>query len=548
MNTLSELIARDLIELNILVLFGVQGGACARIIDSFVKLGGEYVPVLNEQSAGYAAHGYYLKTNKIAGVVVTTGPGLTNAISGIASCYYDSVPILLIGGQIKSTLNHAKIFNTKMVGFQELPHLDLLKPICDASIDVRSVQDYLSQRNSLWSKMASNKSSIFMEIQDDVQREVCDISKINHLNLKPHNSFESAFASNEVINSSIVNCDLIVLGSGSKTISKRSIDRINASGIPVILSWGGQPLSALLDNYVGLFGTHTPGIGNTYFCNSKNPLVVGCSLLQHQAGRDNSLCLKKAEKIIFINIEKNEIDRFQAHFCERAKSTVMEADQFFQLFNLLKSDNNELNLIAKNTKDNVSNIQSPASFFSRLLKVFSNYGYCAFTDVGATLSWSFQGLNKIGKTSKPIKMYSSFNLHPMGFSNCALFGALKDSLSEQILAIIGDGSLPMNCQDLAHLQLSSRAKVVVLDNKGYGIIRMTQNEFYDGRFLGSDFNGVAKLPFFDIRKIVSGFGLKYQETTTKALEPEIDSFFASNNQVLIVSCDPKAVLETDFFQ
>jgi acetolactate synthase-1/2/3 large subunit len=144
-------------------------------------------------------------------------------------------------------------------------------------------------------------------------------------------------------------------------------------------------------------------------------------------------------------------------------------------------------------------------------------------------------------------MYSSFNLHPMGFSNCALVGALQEESDDMILAIIGDGSLPMNCQELTHLQGSKRAKLVVLDNKGYGIIRLTQKEYFDGNLLGSDFNGKSKLPFFDVSKIIDGFGLTYIKTTTAATDSDIDNFFESNLQVLIVSCDVDSTIRTDFY-
>ena len=118
MKSLSEQIIKDLIENGVTTFFGVQGGACARFIDSIIKYKGKFIPVLNEQAAGFYAHGYYLSTNKTAGLVFTTGPGLTNAITGIASCYYDRIPLVAITGQVKKKLNIAKKTNTRMVGFQ----------------------------------------------------------------------------------------------------------------------------------------------------------------------------------------------------------------------------------------------------------------------------------------------------------------------------------------------------------------------------------------------------------------------------------------------
>ena len=93
MKNLSEQLIHDLILKGVDTFFGIQGGACARLIENVVKFKGKFFPVLNEQSAGYYAHGYYMATGKTAGLIFTTGPGLTNGISGIAACYYDRVPL-----------------------------------------------------------------------------------------------------------------------------------------------------------------------------------------------------------------------------------------------------------------------------------------------------------------------------------------------------------------------------------------------------------------------------------------------------------------------
>ena len=108
MSSLSDIFVKDLMSKGFKNYFGVQGGAAARIIESVVKLGGTFHPVLNEQAAGYAAHGYFLANRKPAGVIFTTGPGLTNGVSGIAACYYDRVPLVAIVGQVNRQQNLAK--------------------------------------------------------------------------------------------------------------------------------------------------------------------------------------------------------------------------------------------------------------------------------------------------------------------------------------------------------------------------------------------------------------------------------------------------------
>ena len=79
-----------------------------RLIENVIKFKAKFIPVLNEQSAGFYAHGYYMATKKTAGLIFTTGPGLTNGLSGIASCYYDRVPLVVLVGQVVRKLNIAK--------------------------------------------------------------------------------------------------------------------------------------------------------------------------------------------------------------------------------------------------------------------------------------------------------------------------------------------------------------------------------------------------------------------------------------------------------
>ena len=196
MINLSEQIIKDLIDQGVTTFFGVQGGACARFIDNVIKYKGKYIPVLNEQSAGFYAHGYYLSTRKTAGLIFTTGPGLTNAITGVASCFYDRVPLIVLTGQVKKKLNIAKKTNTRMVGFQEVPHLDLSKPISDMTLKIDTSQKYLNMRKNILTNL--NKKVQVIEVQDDVQREKLK-KKIKKI------SFNLAKSKGKIVSKSLLN-------------------------------------------------------------------------------------------------------------------------------------------------------------------------------------------------------------------------------------------------------------------------------------------------------------------------------------------------------
>ena len=243
MRNLSEQLIKDLIDQGVNTFFGVQGGACARLIENIIKFKGKYVPVLNEQSAGYYAHGHYMATKKTAGLIFTTGPGITNGMSGIASCYYDRVPLVTLVGQVSTSLNIAKKTKTRMVGFQEVPHLDLCKPISDYCYKINKLDSYLLKRNQLLENLNSKV-------------QVVNITNQNELK----NYFKQNLSRKEILELLKKSRNpVLILGAGfahSKNYFKSLVD-LKKLNIKISCTWGGQKVQSLLskkDNFIG-FGT-----------------------------------------------------------------------------------------------------------------------------------------------------------------------------------------------------------------------------------------------------------------------------------------------------
>jgi acetolactate synthase-1/2/3 large subunit len=490
---------------------------------------------LNEQSAGYMAQGHFLASGNVAAIVGTTGPGATNLATGIASCYYDRIPVIAIVGQINRSLNLSVASGTRMVGFQELPHAEIFRPISDISISIRSADDYLANRANMFSNVYRLKGTLCMEILDDVQRQSIN-SEIEIGSYRRTTSYSS-------YPTMTIKSDLLILGAGCRDVSDLTLTAIVKSKIPVVLTWGGQHLGPkLIGAKVSLFGTHTPGDGNTLLRHSKNPYIFGASLLQHQAGKQPARLLPLANNLNYVNSSAEECTRFAATFGGRATTYVADAELILRHAEFENSATHH-----SEPHEEITN--EPIATLRTVFNVFRNFGSLVFVDAGATLSWSYQAANDI-KFLTQIKMFSSFNLHPMGFSNCALVGGIDatPSNSDSILGIIGDGSVPMNCQEFAWLR-SRRAKLVILDNKGYGIIRMTQDDFYEGRHFGSAMKGTASLPDFDVASIARGFGLSCVSYEAKDFsELTAKSFFESTANVLIIKIDPANRVLTDFYQ
>jgi acetolactate synthase I/II/III large subunit len=533
MTNLSEQIIKDLIEKGVNTFFGVQGGACARFIDNIIKYKGRYIPVLNEQSAGFYAHGYYLSTRKTAGIIFTTGPGLTNAITGIASCYYDRIPLVVLTGQVKKKLNIAKKTKTRMVGFQEVPHLDLCNPVSDLTLKIDSSKKYLKMRENFLINL--NKKVQVIEVQDDVQREKLKkkLKKININSLKFEKKIISPSILRDIKNSKN---PVYIFGAGfSRHKDVNELSKItNKQNISVALTWGGQKAQNFINkkNYIGIFGSHNPGYANEVIEKSDLIIAVGCSLLQHQIGRINSNFAKKAN-IVFINNDLNECKRAKYQFGKRLSFINFDAKEFiFSIKNITKKKINHN--FENKTVYPVSNL---VSFFKKIPHNKS----VIFSDAGATLSWTYQAANLL-KNCAPI--YTAFNLHSMGYANCASIGAAIQN--NNVFCVIGDGSVPMNIQEFAWLK-RYKVKIIILDNQGYGIIRQTQRDYYKSKFYGSDFkNNSSKLPNFNLKKIIESYDIKTRIVNKNQLNGKIVNDFikSKKSEAIIIKVDYSAEVKT----
>lgn len=534
---ISEQFIKDLIDQGVDTFFGVQGGACARLVDNVVKYKGRFIPVLNEQSAGFYAHGYHMSSGKTAGLIFTTGPGLTNGISGIAACYYDRVPLVVLVGQVGKKLNIAKKTSTRMVGFQEVPHLDLCNPISDSCLKIDSEKKYLNSRDDFLRNLHSKVQVV--EFLDDVQR-----TKIQRKfpKYKSKSNIKSKSHSKkilELIKKSINPTIILGAGCSHDSNSEYLTKIITKTKINTCCTWGAQNLQKYFSEnnfFYGLMGNHNPGIANKILVKSDLILAVGCSLLQHQAGKDLKEFAKNS-KIIFVNNDLRECKRAAKQFGKRLIIHNVNAKDFIiSLKNIRKANLNVTPNISLNKT------KYPVNILKTIFKKISKNSII-FADAGATLSWTFQAANSFYMCPS---IFTSFNLHSMGYANCASIGA-KVISKKNIFCIIGDGSVPMNSQEFSWIK-KYPFKMIIIDNNGYGIIRQTQRAFYKSKFYGSDFlNKDSKMPNFSLEKILSSYLIDYKVISKKKINnKDINWFLASKkSKALIIKIDYNSEVSTE---
>ena len=321
---------------------------------------------------------------------------------------------------------------------------------------------------------------------------------------------------------------IIIVGAGFSRYQKNIslFNKMLRINIPIASTWGGQKIQKYISNnpnYLGLMGTHNPGSANQYIKESDLVIALGCSLLQHQIGKKQKNFAPES-KLIFVNNDKNEAKRAKLQFGNRLKPIVTDTNNFVRNY-LLKIKKNKINVKSIN-KDSQSN---PVILLKSIFKNIKKNSII-FADAGATLSWAYQAANLL-RFCPPI--FTSFNLHSMGYSNCASIGA-STSVKKDIYCVIGDGSIPMNSQELAWLKKFS-VKIIILDNKGYGIIRQTQKQFYKSKFYGSDFlNKKSSLPSFSLEKILSSYDLESKRITKKIKKNDLKWITSSKKSKALI--------------
>ena len=329
--------------------------------------------------------------------------------------------------------------------------------------------------------------------------------------------------------------------SRSKDINN-NLNLLNKFNIPTALSWGAQEISGKIKKNLGIFGDHSPGLASEYLESSKIIICLGISLLQHQVGKSQNNFAPNA-RIIFVNNNIHECKRAKQQFKKRLTYYCVESHSF--LLSLKK-----LNRFKLNSNKFSLNIPSPlitkqnktVKFLKSIMQKINSKNSLIFSDAGATLSWTYQAANLVNNCA-PI--YTAFNLHPMGYANCAAIGAACKS-KKKIFVIIGDGSIPMNSQEFAWAN-KFKIKFIVIDNKGFGVIRQTQMQFYDNSFIGSDFlNKKSSLPSFSVKKIFNSFDIPIIETSSNFFDKKkLTKFFGNKkSSALIVNTKYSEIIKT----
>ena len=481
----SQIVIECLIEQGVDTVFGYPGGAILNIYDALYKNSNRIRHILtaHEQGASHAADGYARSTGKVGVCMATSGPGATNLVTGIATAYMDSIPLVAITCNVTQS-------QLGKDSFQEIDITGVTMPITKHNFIVRDVKDLADTiRKAFYIAKSDRPGPVLIDIPKDItsaitEYEAVDPSKLD-FNLP---SKKIPFPSEQQIENAAKLIDesqkpFIYAGGG--VITSEASDELfsfaTKANIPVAMSLMGK--SAFPNKHelsLGMIGMHGTYAANTACDNCDLLLAIGCRFSDRVIGEAAKFA--KNAKILQIDIDPTEVNKMinvDDALLGDIKSILAKLTAKIQ-----KKEKSQWNSQIEEWKKivppsyNKKQDLSP-KFIFEYVNSHVKEDTIITTEVGQHQMWTAQFYD----FTKPRTFLTSGGLGTMGFGTGAAIGAKFANPDKTVVHFAGDGSFRMNCNELAtieHYQLP--IIIVILDNHALGNVRMWQTLFYEKRY------------------------------------------------------------------
>ena len=523
-------------------IFTLAGGGAMFLNDAVVchkKI--KFVCNHHEQACAMAAEAYAKTNGKIGAAMVTSGPGSTNAISGLLEAYQNAIPVIFLSSQAKKSqmVNFSPVKNLRQIGIQEVNIIPIVEPLTKYAVSIEHAEDVrFHLEKAYYLATTGRPGPVWLDIPSDVAA-----STIKPTNLKRFNNKQKPLTTkvtDKQLNKLIdllkqSKKPLIIAGGGIRLAQavKEFRQLINQLKIPVVTPAMGIDLLEF-DNpyYAGHGGTKGQRNANIIIQNSDLILVIGSRLAVSFTGHEYDKFAPEAHKVV-VDIDPQE----------HQKQTVkidyfIESDAKYFIKELIsKIKNLKFNFKNNWLKDCQYIKERYASFYPQAkdkkrismyeaidsISRFSRPGDHFIFDAGITAYVCTQVL-KIKKNQRAIIPGATLT---MGYNLPAIIGIWAANPKSNIICITGDGSLQLNIHELATiLHHKIPAKIIVLNNQGYLAIRTTQKNFFNSRFIGEGKTSGLTLP--DTKKIAYAYGINFlrikNKSELKKIIPKVLSF------------------------
>ncbi|MBZ2134078.1 acetolactate synthase large subunit [Streptococcus gordonii] len=499
----SELVLETLLELGIDTVFGYPGGAVLPLYDAIYNFKGiRHILGRHEQGCLHEAEGYAKSTGKLGVAIVTSGPGATNAITGIADAMSDSVPLLVFTGQVARA-------GIGKDAFQEADIVGITMPITKYNYQVRETADIPRIiTEAVHIATTGRPGPVVIDLPKDVSALETDFIYSPEVNLP---SYQPTLVPNDMQIKKILKQlskakkPVLLAGGGISyaEASKELNEFAERYQIPVVTSLLGQGTIATSHPlFLGMGGMHGSFAANIAMTEADFMISIGCRFDDRLTG--NPKTFAKNAKVAHIDIDPAEIGKIIGADIP----VVGDAKKALQM--LLAEPtvhNNTEKWIEKVTKDKnrvrsydkKERVVQPQAVIERIGEL-TNGDAIVVTDVGQHQMWAAQYYPYQNER----QLVTSGGLGTMGFGVPAAIGAKIANPEKEVILFVGDGGYQMTNQEMAILNIYKiPIKVIMLNNHSLGMVRQWQEAFYDGRTSESVFD---TLPDFQL--MAQAYGVK----------------------------------------
>ena len=540
---IAHLIADFLVEKGVKHVFTVTGGGAMHLNDALGhKEGLTSIYNHHEQGSAIAAEGYARLTGKIAVCCVTSGPGGTNAITGVMGGYLDSIPMFVLSGQVKrETTLWSTDVPLRQLGDQEFPIIDSVQNMTKYAVMVTEPNDILYHLEKAWF-LANNgrKGPVWLDIPLDVQAAKVEKENLRRfegsdeersLSAKENPSYSEE--TTKAILDKIHNAKRpVILAGTGVNVAEAKDEFLKAAAklkIPVVTAWNAHDLMTD-DNpyYCGRPGTVGTRGGNFVVQNADVLFVIGCRMNIRMISYNYKEWAKDAYKIV-VDIDEAELRKptvnvdmkVNADLTDVLKSinaSSYEANPIHEAWVKWGRDIDAKYPACLPSYDDVKSPVNPYVFIDRFSNALSE-GDKVICGNGSACVVTFQGFH----VKNDQRLFTNSGCAAMGYGFPAALGACVAEEGKRVICVDGDGSFQMNIQELQTVVYNKlNLKIFIMNNNGYHSIRQTQTNLFTPPLVGvCDGNGLS---FPDLEKLSAAYGIRYvrisdsSEVTSKTLE------------------------------
>jgi len=533
----AEIFVRSLVEQGVKYVFGYPGGAVLPVYDALYqqdKL--EHVLVRHEQAATHAADGYARSTGRPGVVLVTSGPGATNAVTGIATAYMDSIPLVVFTGQVPTAL----IGND---AFQEVDSVGITRPCVKHNFLVKDVNDLaVTIRKAFYVAMTGRPGPVVIDIPKDVAAAKAEFHYPKRVSMRSYNPVTKGHP--RQIQKAI---DLMLAAKRPMLYTGGGVILANASSqLTELTKMLGYPLTNTLMGLgafpathrqnLGMLGMHGTYEANMGMHNCDVLIAIGARFDDRVTGNVEKFC--PTATVIHVDIDPASISKN----VKVDVPIVGPVDQVLkEMLKMLKESKNKPDAAAQKAwwkqieewramdclkYDRDSELIKPQYVLETLYDVTGGKAFVT-SDVGQHQMWAAQ----FYKFDKPNRWINSGGLGTMGFGLPAAMGVQFAHPKDTVACITGEGSIQMCIQELSTCkQYSLPLKIINLNNGCLGMVRQWQQFFYDGRYAMSY---MESLP--DFVKLAEAYGhVGMQITKPEDVEPALKEAFKMKDRLVFM--------------